>query len=252
MTPQQRLSWDTFGYVVVENALLPSVLQRAQQAFDNELERVAAAPATPAKRPGDKRVWIQNLLDLDEVFVELVDHPALLPVLEGAIGDDLVLTLVQAFAYPPSDRSFTPWHSDLGHFVGIDLTRQAYFARVMIYLSDVGEDGGCFAYVPGSHRLDVATIVSPPVFEDPEMMPQHVKFPGPAGTAIVFNAYGWHTALPNKSEATRKCLQYGYCHAWVQFLNTAKAPHDVERLATTGLRRQLFGLQRPWETPRRD
>lgn len=244
MSPEQRVSWETFGYVRVENALSPDELKRACEAFDRALD---PDHASKKARESDKRVWANNLLDVDDIFVDFVDHPKLLPVLKGALGDDLILTLMQAFAYPPGDRSFTVWHSDIGHFRGIDLTRHPYFVRVMIYLTDVAEDGGCFGYVPGSHRLDGEAIVSPPTFKDPNEMPNHVKFPGPAGTAVIFNAYGWHTALPNHSNATRKCLQYGYCHAWVQFLNKALAPEDAESHATTPLRRQLFGLTRPWE-----
>jgi hypothetical protein len=49
-------------------------------------------------------------------------------------------------------------------------------------------------------------------------------------------------AMDNTSPKTRKSLIYAYSHFWLK--NYANAvPSDLERLATTRLRRQLFGVE---------
>jgi len=247
MTFDQKISWETKGFVVIEDALSSEEVAKARSAFDLEIEKLRPAWKPPENKPNDRRIHIPDPLDVDDIFVDLADHPKLLPLVRGAIGDDLVLVFVQAFAYPPGEGSFTNWHSDLGHVVGLDHSTCIFLARMIIYLEDVSPDGGCFAYIPGSHKLDMATILRGPWCKETQKRPDYVSFPGKAGTAILFNAYGWHTALPNSGSRERKALQYGYCHGWVQFFGKAAKPKRVEELATTDLRKQLFGIRMPWE-----
>ncbi|MBI2193176.1 MAG: phytanoyl-CoA dioxygenase family protein [Planctomycetes bacterium] len=241
MTKEQRISWQNAGFVVVEDALSPEELQRARTVFDSEMEKAQAA--RKENTPGKVESFsLANPLDLDDVFVDMADNPKVLPILTAGIGPDLVLTMVQAFTTPPGG-SPVYWHSDLWHFAGVDLTHDCYFARVIYFLDDVEPGGGAFAYLPGSHRLDTLALVHPPKFDDPKKMPNCVEFAVRAGTAVIFNAYGLHARLPNRSNRTRKAVQYGYCHAWVKFLDKPQSPKDTDRLARNDLRKQIFGLK---------
>jgi len=250
MTPADRIFWRTNGYFVVERMLGPEEVRRVGEAFDREIARQfpRGVPTdetiAQAQRVGNwKAQFIDGFLDADPAFVALADHPRLMPVLTEAIGDDLILTLANAGSYPLGDPGVY-WHSDLWHFIGMELARaDCYMARALIFLDDVEREGGCLAYVPGSHRLDQRTIVHPPRFDDPADMPNCVRFAVPAGTAVVFNSYGWHARFPNRSRRPRRAVQFGYCHQWVQFLSRPIAPRAAETLADTDLRRQLFGLK---------
>ncbi len=241
MSPQDLIFWRTNGYFVIEEMLSPQELQRVQAVFEREMARQFPQPA--AQPQADAR-FLKDFLDADPLFAELADHPGLMPVLTEAFGDDLILTLANASTYPPGAPQ-AYWHSDLWHFIGMNLAHDCYMARVLLFLDDVEPEGGCLAYVPGSHRLDQMTIVNPPRFDDAGKMPNHVRFAVRAGTAVVFNSYGWHARLPNNSPSgrPRRTLQYGYCHAWVQFMSQPLAPRSAESVATTDLRRQLFGLK---------
>lgn len=65
-----------------------------------------------------------------------------------------------------------------------------------------------------------------------------------AGDAVLFNAHVLHMALDNFSPNVRKSLIYVYSHFWVKNYATA-IPRDLERLATTPQRKQLFGIPSP-------
>ncbi len=44
---------------------------------------------------------IDNIFDADDIFVELVNHPATFPVVRGAIGEDVQLEGASGRIYPP-------------------------------------------------------------------------------------------------------------------------------------------------------
>lgn len=58
---------------------------------------------------------------------------------------------------------------------------------------------------------------------------------------ILFNVHLLHMALDNTSPRVRKSLIYVYSHFWVKNYPSA-IPRDLERLATTSERKQLFGI----------
>jgi ectoine hydroxylase-related dioxygenase (phytanoyl-CoA dioxygenase family) len=62
-----------------------------------------------------------------------------------------------------------------------------------------------------------------------------------AGDAVLFNVHVRHMALDNTSPRIRKSLIYAYSHFWVKNYPNA-IPKDVDRLATTNERKQLFGI----------
>ena len=71
-----------------------------------------------------------------------------------------------------------------------------------------------------------------------------VKIVPKAGDAVLFNTHLMHMALDNASPKPRKSLIYAYSHFWLK--NYANAvPKNVEKYATTRLKRQMFGLEDP-------
>ncbi|MHC5544806.1 phytanoyl-CoA dioxygenase family protein, partial [Singulisphaera rosea] len=184
---------------------------------------------------------IPDILDVDDSFVDLVDLPMVLPVLLSAVGPDIQLNHTHARVFPPG-RTFTaPWHSDLAEVIGIDLAHSPhFFVKVHYYFEDLSPDQGCLAFLPGTHRL-------PQGYPRPQIDPNGdspavTKIVPKAGDAVLFNTHVLHMALDNTSPKTRKSLIYAYSHFWLK--NYANAvPSDLERLATTRLRRQMFGIE---------
>ncbi|MBI1925260.1 phytanoyl-CoA dioxygenase family protein [Candidatus Poribacteria bacterium] len=233
-TEAQHKQWKEKGYLVFENAIQGDELRRLQGTFDywaekcqpEWLERVEAGETAPTYYD------IPNVLEKDEVFVNLVDHPSYYSSLKAFTDEDPIFLAPQVRTVPTWPLSYCGWHPDVSHSNPLHI-------KVQIYVNDVEPRCGEFAYVPGSHKPDAGPYSRVHWLES---MPGHKTFPGKAGTAIMFNSYGWHTAMDNHSDTPRKSIILIY---------EKRTPNRVEpkRFASIGYyfttpeRRRLFGLE---------
>lgn len=234
---EQLLQYESHGFVHLPGVIPPDLVGRLRAAFDASMVRHGAESNALGKGFFD----IPNILDEDDSFVELVDLPTVIPLLLRAVGSDIQLNHTHARVFPPG-RTFTaPWHSDLADVIGIDLAHSIhFFAKVHFYFESLAPDQGCLAFIPGSHRLP--QDYPRPEIPDVDRSPVVVKIVPKAGDAVLFNTHILHMATDNTSPRTRKSLIYAYSHFWLKHYDNA-APSDLERHATTRLRRQLFGVE---------
>lgn len=238
MTTDQRIQFENQGFLHLPGVIPPDLVARVKQAFDAATEKYQAGGNGVATKGFFD---IPNILDVDDCFVDLVDLPSMMPVLLEAVGPDIQLNHTHARVFPPG-RTFTaPWHSDLAEVIGIDLAHSIhFFAKVHYYFEDLAPNQGCLAFLPGTHRLPPNH--PRPVIDDSEHSPAVTKIVPRAGDAVLFNTHLLHMALDNTSPKTRKSLIYAYSHFWLK--NYANGvPSDLDRLATTPLRKQLFGVE---------
>lgn len=200
----QWQSWREDGYVVVENAVSGDDLSRLQKAFDEGVE--AAKPTwlanVAAGHQSSAFMDIPDPFEQDEAFLDMVDHPSTLGILRDFLGEDMLARGVTVRAVPQSPISYVGWHPDM-HRDSFPL-----HIKVQTYVNDVGEERGAFAYVPGSQKEGAGPY---PRVKRLDAMPGIKPLPGKAGTAIIFNCYGWHTALINRTTTPRKSLISSYC-----------------------------------------
>jgi phytanoyl-CoA hydroxylase len=111
--------------------------------------------------------------------------------------------------------------------------------KVQYYLEDLASDQGCLAFIPGSHRYAAGYPRSK--IEYTSTSPAFTKIIPKAGDVILFSVHLLHMALDNTSLRVRKSLIYAYSHFRVKNYPSA-VPRDLERLATTPERKQLFGI----------
>ena len=111
--------------------------------------------------------------------------------------------------------------------------------KLQIYVNDVPPRGGEFAYVPGSHRLKPETFYRPGPNKN---MPGHVTLPGKAGTAILFDNRGLHTAMDNTTAVPRKSIIMAYGERQDGLVSSDQHAAIADRLKTPE-RRRLFGLE---------
>ncbi len=233
-TQAQRIQFERDGYLVLENAIPSQELKRVQEAFDRcareakpqWLEGVAAGTAPAAYFD------IPDPLEQDEAFSELVDHPSYYGLLMDFTGEELLFLGPQFRTLPPSPLSYVGWHYD------VERTNPLHL-KIQLYLSDVGEGEGAFAYVPGSHKPGAGPY---PLVRRLESMPGHKVCYGRAGTALLFNSYGIHTSMVNKTRAPRKSIILIYEKRTPQRVDPKRFASIAERLRTPG-RRRLFGLE---------
>ena len=233
-TPIQQTQWQEQGYLVFENAIAGEELGRLQTAFDYWAEACKPRWLT-AVETGDATATyydISSPLEKDDIFIDIVDHPSFYGHLMAFTDDDLLFLAPQVRSVPPWPMSYTGWHPDVPHSNPLHI-------KVQIYVNDVEPRSGEFGYVPGSHKPTAGPYTKP---VHAESMPGHKTFPGKAGTAIMFNSYGWHTAMDNRTRQWRKSIILIYEKRTAKRVdpNRFKA---IEKFCTTPQRRKLFGLE---------
>ena len=73
-------------------------------------------------------------------------------------------------------------------------------------------------------------------------MPGHKAFPGQAGTAIVFNSYGWHTSMDSQTDAIRKSIILIYEKSTPNRIGPGTFA-SISSCCVTPQRRRLFSLE---------
>ena len=200
-TAEQVHRWKEQGYVVVE-AFRGEDLRRLQTAFDRCAAEAKAAWLEGIEAGTRPAAFfdIPSPHERDEAFVDLAEHPGYVGLIRDFLGKDVVYQGAQVRTLPPSPISYVGWHPDFKH-------DQPQHMKVQIYVEDVPVNGGAFGFVPGSHKPDTGW---PPVYDQLEQMPGHIVLAGPAGTAILFDNYGWHTSMVNTTPNPRKSIILSY------------------------------------------
>lgn len=243
---QQLLQYETQGFVHLPGAIPADLVARVKRAFDSasELHR-----AEWEKLPAERRALapyydIPDILDVDDAFVDLTDLPSIWPLLLKAIGTDIQLNHTHARIMFPGKTFTAAWHSDLAQLQGVNLaTSPNFFAKVHFYFEDLDPQQGCLGFIPGSHFLPV-TVNPKPATDGADGSAVAVRIVPKAGDAVLFNTHVRHMAFDNRTSRPRKSLIYAYSHFWLKNYANAQ-PQDLERLATTKERRQLFGVDTP-------
>ena len=222
-----REQFERDGFVIVPRALGPE-LPRLEAAVDR-----VWAEETGSRGPLHRLAFV----GLDDAFLELVDHPASLPVVSEVLGWNVYVYHCHLDIHPPEPRAEARWrwHQDGGRQnVELESPRPRLSVKVAFFLTDVPTaEHGALRVVPGSHRSDTLSREQEPA----DAVPLLVE----AGSAVIFDRRLWHARGDNLSDRTRKALFYGYTYRWIR-------PRDEltvgpERLARlTPLRRQLLGL----------
>ncbi|MBI2505814.1 MAG: phytanoyl-CoA dioxygenase family protein [Candidatus Latescibacteria bacterium] len=233
-TPAQRGQFEAEGCLTLAQALPSAQLQQVQQVFDRcareakpqWLEGVAQgrAPAAYFDLP--------HPLECDPLFIDLVDHPSYYGLLMDFTGGELLFLGPQFRTLPPSPLSYVGWHYDVERSNPLHL-------KVQLYLNDVGADEGAFAYVPGSHLPEAGPY---PLVRRLESMPGHRVFYGRAGDAVLFNSYGMHTSMVNKTPRPRRSIILIYEQRTPAQVSPQRFAALADRLLTPE-RRRLFGLE---------
>jgi hypothetical protein len=233
-TQAQRRQWEEDGYLVLPEAIRGEELDRLQRTFDHWaeackeewLDKIARGEQCPTYYD------IPDPFEKDPFFIDLVDHPSWYDLLQSFTGGELLFIHPQMRTVPLWPLSYTGWHQDVP-------PDSPLHPKVQIYVDDVAPETGEFGFVPGSHRPESGPYFRP---RRQESMPGHRTFAGRAGTAIMFNARGWHAAMDNRSRTPRKSIILIY-----EKRTPGKASPDtfaaIARHCTTPERRVLFGLE---------
>jgi hypothetical protein len=240
LTPEQKAAFDRDGFLVVRDALAPDLVERLITVADRLFDVGVAKDGLSARGHWQMR----NCLPQDDVFLELLDYPNILPLVAGILNWDIHLITSHLIVRPPSppgtDAFFKGegWHRDGGQSpVEMQEPHPRLFLKVAYFLSDQSEPGrGNTMVVPGSNRL-----VGPLAQAEGAPHPYGaIEILGKPGDAFLFEQRTWHAVGPNLSNITRKTLFMGYGYRWVYPMDYRIMPDEILARCDP-IRQQLLG-----------
>jgi hypothetical protein len=176
------------GVVVLPTLLSAERLRDMQRAFTVKLRRMRWNSLDGYHRNELYRHMVEDVLLLDQGFVDLALHPLVKDILNTYMGRNYELTEAKGWKSLPTTRDFHGWHADAWY----DQTSASEIYRevkLAFYLTDVRT--GAFNYIKGSHRQQHPRILTKQEVND---LPTSrlVQLTGPAGTAFMFDSSGIH------------------------------------------------------------
>jgi len=253
----QQYLFDLNGYLVIEDALTPAEVAALNQLIDDqnlppptESPRFGSAPtlgasmltvdvAPEAKNRADRYKPVgSGFLNWGKPFCDLLDHPAIMPLLRLRLGDAFRLDRLYGMLMRPG-MTYVGLHADYGasapqsnvkpgEYYGFR-SNQIYEGFIVVgwALSDAGSEHGGFCCIPGSHKSNYR--LPQPISDNFESSP-HVILPAmPAGSVILFSEALTHGTAPWRAEHERRILLYKYCVSHLVWTSKrVEMPTDVE------------------------
>jgi len=177
----------TEGIVVLPDLLSPGQLAEMQKAFATRLQFVRWNNFEGYQRTEKHRLMVEDVLLLDQGFVDLALHPLVLGVLDRYLGTNYELTEAKGWKSTATKQDFHGWHGDAWYEQnGSTIHKEV---KLAFYLTDV--KSGAFNYVKGSHRRQHPRMVRNDEITA-EDRSRIVELTNKAGTAFLFDTSGIH------------------------------------------------------------
>jgi hypothetical protein len=196
---------ETNGIVVLPSLLSSEQLRGMQQAFAARLRRVRWNNFDGYLKTERFRHMIEDVLLLDQGFLDIALHPLVKQLLNQYLGADYQLTEAKGWRSLPTQRDFHGWHGDTWYdkAVATEIHREI---KLGIYLTDVRS--GAFNFIKGSHRQQHPRDLKKKEVRDLDLS-ELVELRGPAGTAFMFDTSAVHRqGLPMLE--SRQAIFFGY------------------------------------------
>jgi len=245
MTDQQRADFDRDGYLIIRDAIPAELTGRLIEAQDRVY---AQQKADGLLRAEDQSMHLMGFLHRDKAFLELLELPAVFPLVWGVLGWNIYAYHHHIDVHPgiPADvRKTWRWHQDGGRQnleIETGPVRPLLSIRTAFYLSDLSRAGrGNFMCIPGSHKTS-ALARPQDLSADFEQPAGAIELCANQGDVVLFDRRLYHGRSDNYSDIVRRCLFIGWTYRWI-------APHE-DRVITpdhpwwaelTPIQQQLLG-----------
>jgi Phytanoyl-CoA dioxygenase (PhyH) len=180
-------------------------LKGMQQAFTAKLGRLRWNNFDGYQKTEPYRHMIEDVLLLDQGFVDVAIHPLVKQVLNRYLGQRYELTEAKGWKSLPTKRDFHGWHGDAWYDQAVTDTIHKE-VKLAMYLTDV--KSGAFNFIKGSHRKQHPRMVRNNELKDVNPS-QIVELKGRAGTAFLFDTSGIHRQGVPMLES-RQAIFYNY------------------------------------------
>lgn len=264
----KRHQLDEEGYLILEDVVTDGDLQLLQDAFDRVESETHDAwrqqiENSPKKRPyglGPTAHVVTPVVQHDDLFVDLLEHPATQLFLMSFLGPDVKMIDNALHSKPAKTPAHTHWHRDAPTWdhepeswtkeewsrwsENRGSERPFLKIKVFFFVHDVGDNTGAFSVLPGSHKREVED--TPPAGRLEELA-GHVKLTGPAGSVAIWNGRILHTSMDNTDDQARRMLLFNYTHFDMPQYEYCVPDQDLAdriRQQRSPWCRQLMGLER--------
>lgn len=225
---------DLQGYLVIEDVLNKDEVETLNQLIDEQ-----ALPTPGAAQRFGSAPDGSGFLGWGQSFVNLLDHPTLMPILRMQLGDAFRLDRLYGM-YMRKGMPRGKLHSDYGatapnsgaipgqYYPFRDNQIYNGFVVVTWNLADAGPEHGGFCCIPGSHKSNYR--MPDQINQAPEDFPSVIIPEAPAGSMVLFTEALTHGTAAWTADHERRALLYKYCVS-----HMAWTSQRVERPANTTL-----------------
>ncbi len=236
--------WDGFtenGFAVVPDVLSAGDVAAARDTLwkaAEESRRRGDPTHVSTLDPNDRNVRVFDLIALDPLFGNLIQHPVADAFASKLLGDAYIVSNFTANIARPGSGAM--WlHSDQAIVVP-EPWLTPWSLNIIWCLSDVTAENGATRYVPGSHRFECAADL-PPNMED-----RLVPFDATAGSIIAMEGRVWHTSGANTTKDQDRPLLFGYyCKPFVRpQWNFSEALSTEQKASFSPVMKKRLGLER--------
>jgi|GEM_PF-782440 len=187
LTPDELYSLDLRGYLVVDNAADPVLIDECNAVTDELAQREAVFPLDPAAfQRGEKgnASKLLNIIKEHDCFLRLAMSPRVVSRIPSLVQFPRLKSTWLQLNGPQRGIGYHANHTphdpvDMYYFQGRVC---AALMTVMYALCDVPEEGGALHVIPGSHKSNF------PLPEDPVLLDQlRIRLPLKKGQALIFS-----------------------------------------------------------------
>ncbi|ORY08774.1 hypothetical protein BCR34DRAFT_603297 [Clohesyomyces aquaticus] len=198
----------TDGWCAIPDVLSPekakAALDRLWKAAEESRKR-GNDTYLPHLDPNESNVRVFFLMELDEIFRDLISHPTAVSMAQSLLGEDFLISNFTANIARPGSGSMG-LHSDLS-LQCPDPWVKPWGLNVIWCLTDATHANGSTLYIPHSYRWTTRADI--PTNAESLLVPFEAK----AGSIICMEGRIWHTSGQNVTQDQDRALLFGAYNA---------------------------------------